>query len=135
MSYEELGVWQRAMEIAKDAHLAVASPTLADHEPDPIVAELMDAAIKIPSRLAMGHEEGPAGFQEALHEVRGLLARLATILEIGQDVDLLKDVGGLRSRVDALYDEVGDMIEKGEGRIVQEINAIFEGSEDEGFDR
>ena len=134
MSYEELSVWKNAMEIAKDLHLATVSPAHAEREPDPIVAEVMETSIKIPSKLAMGYEDGPAEFQMALGEVRGLCARLATVLEIGQDVDILKDVGDLRRRVDELYEEVKALMEKGEGNIVKEINSMFEGSDEEYFD-
>ena len=105
--YQELVVWQRAMEVAKLTYLLVRK--LPKEETYSISDQMRRAAVSIPSNIAEGHARNATRqFLHFLNIANGSKAELQTQLLICEQVGYLtnEDISELVNKLD----EVGRMI-------------------------
>ena len=82
-SYEELEVWQRAMDLVDDVYRASAE--LPDDERFGLVSQMCRAAVSVPANIAEGHGRLHRGdFLRHLSIASGSLRELETHLRIAQ---------------------------------------------------
>lgn len=105
--YRDLILWQRAMDLAAEVHLAALK--LPRHELLGLASQARRAAVSIPSNIAEGSgRRTTREFLAFLHIARGSLSELNTQLLLMQRIGYLAD--DQSSRVQALADEVGRLL-------------------------
>jgi four helix bundle protein len=83
-----LVAWRKAMDLAlKVRELAL---TIVDREHDPLAGDLLAAATRVATSIAIGHDSDDDGvFLEQLAHARGALARLEVQVLIAERVELV----------------------------------------------
>lgn len=88
-AYRGLRAWQRALALAVAVHRL--SRTLPADEQDALAAELRRTALGIPGAIAAGSAVWERGeYVRALVAAQGLLARLETIVALGEQLGLVQ---------------------------------------------
>ena len=106
-SYRDLGVWQKAMALAKAVY-ALAS-RLPREETYGLISQLQRAAVSVPSNIAEGHaRESTREYLRYLLIVRGSLAEVETQLFLCERLRLLS-ADDIASAL-AISDEIGKML-------------------------
>ena len=106
-TYQDLVVWQRAMELAKEIY--TLSKKLPREELFALSGQMRRAAVSIPSNIAEGQERNSRKeFANFLSIARGSRAELETQLTICVDVGYLGEAGVQRAR--GLLKEIGKML-------------------------
>jgi four helix bundle protein len=89
-SYRDLIVWQKAMELARQAYLL--SDALPRNESHGLLSQLRRAAVSVPSNIAEGHGRlTDAQFKHFLGNARGSLCELQTQLELAGNLGYLDE--------------------------------------------
>ena len=87
-SYDELRVWQRAMDLA--AHVYELTRAFPQSEVFGITSQLRRSAVSVPSNIAEGHGRGsPQDFLRFLAIARGSLSELETQLKLAFSIGYL----------------------------------------------
>lgn len=86
-TYEDLVVWQKAMQLAEDVYRLTHA--LPDHERFGLVSQMRRSAVSVPSNIAEGHaRESRADYIRHLRNARGSLAELRTQLALVERLNL-----------------------------------------------
>lgn len=87
-SYQDLTVWQRAMELAEEAYrLARKLPKTEEYR---LTSQLVRAAVSVPANIAEGHARASRReFMNFLSISRGSLAEVETLLILATRVGYL----------------------------------------------
>jgi four helix bundle protein len=106
-SYRDLIVWQKAMELARQAYALTAG--LPKNEAYGLLSQIRRAAVSVPSNIAEGQGRlTDLQFRHFLGNARGSLYELRTQVELASDLGYLK-----RNLVDSLMglsDEVARLL-------------------------
>ena len=104
-SYEDLLVWQKAMQLAKMVYLLQKS--LPKEETYGLGDQIRRAVVSVPSNIAEGFGRGSdAEFNRFLAIARGSLFEVKTQLQLAEDLNLLE----VDAEVWDLIDEVGKLV-------------------------
>jgi four helix bundle protein len=89
-NYQDLVVWQRAMDLAEHVYLMTETFPLRDRYG--LSAQLRSSALSIPSNIAEGHGRmTPGELRQFLGHARGSLLELQTQLILSQLLHLVND--------------------------------------------
>lgn len=103
--YEDLFLWQKAMELAKMVYLLQKG--LPKEEMYGLGDQIRRAVVSVPSNIAEGYGRGSdAEFEHFLAISRGSLFEVKTQLQLAEDIGLLK----VNDEVWNLIDEVGKLL-------------------------
>lgn len=103
--YEDLLLWQKAMQLAKMVYLLQKG--LSKEEMYGLGDQIRRAVVSVPSNIAEGYGRGgDAEFKRFLAISRGSLFELKTQLQLAEDVGLLE----INEEVWNLIEEVGKLI-------------------------
>lgn len=103
--YEDLLLWQKAMELAKMVYLLQRG--LPKEEMYGLGDQIRRAVVSVPSNIAEGYGRGrDAEFKRFLAISRGSLFEVKTQLQLAEDIGLLK----VNDEVWHLIEEVGKLI-------------------------
>lgn len=105
-NYDELKVWQRAMDLAEQVYTVTAR--FPNSEVFGLTAQVRRSAVSVPSNIAEGHgRETQRDFARFLAMARGSLSELETQLRLAARIGYLDEadtqsLGALSSEVAAL---------------------------------
>ena len=89
-SYQDLAVWQRAMDLAKNIYRVTAD--FPSEERFGLVNQMCRAAVSIPSNVAEGHaRSGAREFQRFVSIALGSVAELETQVILSTDLSYLEN--------------------------------------------
>ena len=105
--YQELIVWQRAMELSKAIYIATKS--LPDEERFGLTSQLRRASLSIPSNIAEGQGRLTAGeFRQFLGTARGSVFEVETQFQLALDLGYFSS--GEASQLFGLTSEVSRLL-------------------------
>ena len=88
-SYEDLIIWQKGIELAKEIYRLVA--VFPSSERFGLTSQLQRAAVSVPSNIAEGQSRRNTGeFRQFLYQALGSLAELDTQLVLARELGYLK---------------------------------------------
>ncbi len=100
--HEKLNVWRESMALAELVYRA--SSELPATESYGLIAQMQRAAVSIPSNIAEGAARGSRKeYIQFLTIARGSLSELDTQLQLSSSLGLIKDIAGVRQKVDHVF--------------------------------
>lgn len=112
ISYKELPIWQRAMQLVADIYQM--SAMVAPSERLGLITSLQEIAITIPAKLAAGTRRGRSGFQAACLSSQASVAEVETLVLIIQQAypaaqldDIFTDIDQLEHGLVTMIDRLG----------------------------
>ena len=79
-SHKDLIVWRKAMDLATESFKL--ADMLPQDEKHILVREIVRTAVRIPSKIAQGHDLPPRGFLRYLDNARGAVWRLRSTFDL-----------------------------------------------------
>lgn len=99
MAFRKLVVWQRGMEMVKEAYRLTSQ--IPSEEKFGLVSQMRRAAVSVPSNIAEGYKRGgDKELKQFLLIARGSLAELQTQTILAQELFKLRESGKLVSMIE-----------------------------------
>lgn len=130
MSYKELNVWQRSMDLVVDLY-EVTAEFPAD-ERFGLISQIRRAAVSIPANIAEGFgRKTPKSYSQFLRISKGSVNEVETLLIVTSRLGFLDDLDSWQERTAKIGSMLTNLTTSVEGNIVREISAMYGDEVDE----